>query len=442
MADQQEQFKVAIVGGGLSGLAVAVHLETLGIDWFILESYKEIAPELGASIGLAPNGMQILDQLGVYDQVASQSGTASSVAAFDGDGNKLYDFELLPRMRANHGFDLRFTERRTVLQVLHEKIQAKDKIHVGQRVDKIGHVGDKVQLTTREGSSFTADIVIGADGIHSPVRGEMWRIAAEDGSKVFGDNPGADVATDYGCTFGISEPTNGIKEGVIRQVHKKDTAIGFITGRNDVVYWFHFFKLPQRHMGLDFPRFTEEDEAKFITPDLDRLMDTGTTFGDIYKRKRVSIITPLPNHGFPRWHYRRIMCVGDAVCKSQPIAGQGGCSALESSVALVDTLYAALKANDMKPLSNDQVEAVFTKTTQVRSKRSASVVGEGLLYMKLASWSNTILRLIDSYLVALVPKNTLVDLMFAGAAGGYHSNTLPEPVPKYVLGSGEAVVKA
>lgn len=431
------EFQVAIVGGGLAGLAMAVHLEQIGISWFLLESYGEIAPELGASIGLAPNGMQILDQLGVHDEVESQSGTASSVAAYDGEGTKLYGFELLPRLRANHGFDMRFTERRTVLKILYEKIKAKDKIYVGQRVNKITNLGDKVELTTREGKSFVADILVGADGIHSPVRGEMWRIAADEGSKVFGESPGSDVTTEYGCIFGISDPTNDLKEGMIRHVHMKEKAMGLIVGRGDIVYWFYFFKMAKKHMGVDLPRFTEQEEKDLISSDLHRNLNPGTSFGQLYDRKRISIITPLPNHHFPRWHYKRVICIGDAVCKSQPIAGQGGCSALESTVALVDNIHAQLKANEMKPLSNDQVEAAFTKTTEVRQKRSNTVVSEGLLYMNLAAWSNALLKFVDTWVVGWVPGNTLVDLMFVGAAGGYHSNTLPKPVPKFVLGTGE-----
>uniref|UniRef100_A0A8H7N435 FAD-binding domain-containing protein n=1 Tax=Bionectria ochroleuca TaxID=29856 RepID=A0A8H7N435_BIOOC len=58
-----DQFKVAIAGGGLAGLALAVHLETLGIDWILLEAYEEIAPELGASIGLPPMACRSLTNL-------------------------------------------------------------------------------------------------------------------------------------------------------------------------------------------------------------------------------------------------------------------------------------------------------------------------------------------------------------------------------------------
>lgn len=46
-------FTVAIVGGSVAGLAVALHLEKLGINYILLETYSEIAPQVGASIGVS-----------------------------------------------------------------------------------------------------------------------------------------------------------------------------------------------------------------------------------------------------------------------------------------------------------------------------------------------------------------------------------------------------
>ncbi|KAM0607061.1 hypothetical protein ACHAP1_003779, partial [Verticillium nonalfalfae] len=60
-------FKVIIVGGSVAGLSLANMLEALGIDFILLEAHKIIAPQLGASIGLLPNGLRILDQLGCYE---------------------------------------------------------------------------------------------------------------------------------------------------------------------------------------------------------------------------------------------------------------------------------------------------------------------------------------------------------------------------------------
>lgn len=63
------EFKVLIVGGSVAGLSLANMLEKRGISFTILEAYPEIAPQVGASIGLLPNGIRILDQLGVWEKI-------------------------------------------------------------------------------------------------------------------------------------------------------------------------------------------------------------------------------------------------------------------------------------------------------------------------------------------------------------------------------------
>ncbi|KAJ5192502.1 hypothetical protein N7449_008644 [Penicillium cf. viridicatum] len=60
-----KHFKVVIVGGSVAGLSLANMLETVNIDYVILEAHEEIAPQVGASIRLMPNGLRILDQLGL-----------------------------------------------------------------------------------------------------------------------------------------------------------------------------------------------------------------------------------------------------------------------------------------------------------------------------------------------------------------------------------------
>jgi hypothetical protein len=68
-----ENFKVLIAGGGVAGLTLANMLEKFDIDYTILESHGEIAPPVGASIGLFPNGLRILDQIGCYEPIMALS---------------------------------------------------------------------------------------------------------------------------------------------------------------------------------------------------------------------------------------------------------------------------------------------------------------------------------------------------------------------------------
>lgn len=183
-------FKVAIVGGSVAGLTLALHLEKLGIDWVLLERHHEVAPQLGASINLAPNGLQLLNQLGCFEDVDQKAYPMEHVTTRNGNGTILYGFDIFDRVRVRHGFDICFTERRILLEILHSHIKNKNKITTNQKITRIDHVGDKVQLSTNEGRAFGADIAVGADGIHSRVRGEMWRIASKEDPSIFGPDPG------------------------------------------------------------------------------------------------------------------------------------------------------------------------------------------------------------------------------------------------------------
>ncbi|RYP64696.1 hypothetical protein DL771_008653 [Monosporascus sp. 5C6A] len=426
-----DSFRVAIVGGSVAGLTLALHLEKLGIDWFLIERHREIAPQLGASINLAPNALQLLDQLGCFEEIDQKAYPMEHVTTRNGSGTVIYGFDIFDRVRTKHGYDICFTERRILLDILHRNIRGKDKITTGQKVTRIVHVGDKVELSTLEGHAFSADIVVGADGVHSRVRGEMWRIAGKEDPTIFGDDPGKGVNTEYGCIFGISSPTNDLKAGEDFQVHDKGLMLGVMIGLDDVVYWFLIFVYPKIHVGLSFPRYSEEDEATMAKIHGSKLVKPGTTFADIYRNKTTSHMTPLPHHCFDRWHYKRIMCIGDSIHKFNPVNGQGGCNAMESSIALGDNIHAALKANGDKPLSDEQVDAAFRRTTEIRKARVAALIDESMRVMRLGAWSNKAFEFIDNYIMWLVPGPVMVDLMAAPAGGGYKSNTLPQPAPKY-----------
>lgn len=62
-------FKAIIVGGGIAGLTLAIMFQKFDIDYVVLESSDEIAAAVGAGIGLMPNGLLVLDQLGCYGAV-------------------------------------------------------------------------------------------------------------------------------------------------------------------------------------------------------------------------------------------------------------------------------------------------------------------------------------------------------------------------------------
>lgn len=93
-------FKVIIAGGSIAGLSLALMLEKNGIDFVVLEGYPDIAPQVGASIGVLPNGLRILDQLGCCDEVVEMAeypvgkvffrdSSGRSFRSFDGFGTEM-----------------------------------------------------------------------------------------------------------------------------------------------------------------------------------------------------------------------------------------------------------------------------------------------------------------------------------------------------------------
>lgn len=66
---ERTDFRVIIVGGSVAGLTLAHCLRNSGIDFLVLESHNDIAPKVGASIGINANGARILDQMGMWDDV-------------------------------------------------------------------------------------------------------------------------------------------------------------------------------------------------------------------------------------------------------------------------------------------------------------------------------------------------------------------------------------
>lgn len=81
-------FKVIIAGGSVSGLTLANALEKFNIDYILLEAYPSIAPQVGASIGMLPNGFRILDQLGCYEPVRNISNEFYLKSSMNGPDGK------------------------------------------------------------------------------------------------------------------------------------------------------------------------------------------------------------------------------------------------------------------------------------------------------------------------------------------------------------------
>jgi 2-polyprenyl-6-methoxyphenol hydroxylase-like FAD-dependent oxidoreductase len=72
---------------------------------------------------------------------------------------------------------MHFLDRQQLIQILYNNLKDKSKIHTDKRIVHVDLKESGVEITTKDGSMIAGDILVGADGVHSTVRSEMWRIA-------------------------------------------------------------------------------------------------------------------------------------------------------------------------------------------------------------------------------------------------------------------------
>lgn len=169
--------KVVIVGGGIMGLSLALMLERFDIDYTVLEARDVIAPQIGAGVAIFPNAYRILDQLGLYEQFASTSIPLERIADWWADGSPNAANEgVSSTFERVFGYPLVVMDRQQAIKNIYDKFQDKSKIHSGKTIITVDTSDDGVTLTLNGGEVVTGDLLVGADGVHSFVRSEMWRL--------------------------------------------------------------------------------------------------------------------------------------------------------------------------------------------------------------------------------------------------------------------------
>lgn len=81
-----------------------------------------------------------------------------------------------------------------LLQILYNNLKHKDRVLTKKRVSRVELTKDGVQAYTEDGSVYEGDIVVGADGIHSAVRDEMWRLGKEQSPGYFPEDENSRIS--------------------------------------------------------------------------------------------------------------------------------------------------------------------------------------------------------------------------------------------------------
>ncbi|KUL81853.1 hypothetical protein ZTR_09748 [Talaromyces verruculosus] len=363
--------KVLIVGGSITGLTLAHCLSRAGIEHIVLEKRAEIAPQEGAFIGLWPNGAQVLQQLGIYESLETLTTPVDRMHISYPDG---FSFSsLLPRrIHKRLNYPIVSLDRKKVLEILYHHYPDKSKIITNKKVLEVQLSGDEAIVVTDDGQCYHGDLIVGADGVHSRIRSEMWRLADSMNPELITPKEKKSLTIEYACVFGISLPIAGLQSGEhINRYGDKFCVITF-HGKGDRVFWFIIQKLDRVYSYSNAPRYSPKDAAALCGKLRDVKILGDVSVGDLWKTRQVASMTALEEGIFETWHYNRIVLLGDSTRKMAPNIGQGANTAIEDAAVLASLLNRLIIKGTVHNPSSAAIDEMLREYKTLRFERVKS----------------------------------------------------------------------
>ncbi|RKR30250.1 FAD-dependent oxidoreductase [Arthrobacter oryzae] len=319
-AEEIKNLKIAIVGAGYGGAAAAKALSLLGADVKVYEQAPQMG-EVGAGIGLRPATMARFRQWGIFDAVAKVSSASDYFEILTATGEPIMK-DTWPEFGEEKQTYL--IHRRDFIEAL-LGVLPEGMVQLGHRLESIEDRGSRSVLTFANGESVEADLVVGADGIKSAVREQLF--------------------SDKGPVFS--------GEHAYRVVISADDAHGMVVDDNLRMYigkGTKVYLLPLRHrnqMSFDItalnpdgtwaPAITKEELLKTVEGFDERIVAiAGGLDPATVNIRAVYDIDPVDT-----WHTDSVVLMGDAAHSMLHHQGQGANSAIEDAGALADALAEA-----------------------------------------------------------------------------------------------------
>ncbi|MFH8727948.1 FAD-dependent monooxygenase [Streptomyces termitum] len=310
---------VLVAGGGIGGLAAALAQARAGHRVTVLEGRPEFS-EIGAGIQLAPNAFHALGVLGVRDQVAERADFIDELRLLDGtSGRRLAVLELAGAYRARFGGPYAVVHRGDLHRALLDGCrEAGVELLAGHRVSGYRRAGDRVTALASDGAAFSADVLVGADGLRSAVRAQL---VGDGGPRVSGH-------TIYRSVIPMAE--------VPPELRQKAVALWAGPGWHFVHYPIGggaFLNLAatrddgarEEIAGAAAERGRVLGEFPGLCPEARRLLELGRDW-------RIWVL--CDRDPVEEWTDGRVALMGDAAHPMLQYAAQGACMALEDAVVL------------------------------------------------------------------------------------------------------------
>ncbi|MEH3141571.1 MAG: FAD-dependent urate hydroxylase HpxO [Mycobacterium kyogaense] len=305
--------KAVIIGAGMGGMSAAIALRQIGIDTHVYERVTENKP-VGAAISVWSNGVKCLNYLGLAEETAALGGRVETMSYIDGhSGATMCRFSMQPLIEEVG--QRPYPIARAELQSMLMNHYGMDDIAFGMKMVSVEDGHDAAVATFADGTTVSADLIIGADGANSITReyvlgGPVTRRYAG----YVNVNGLVPVDDEIGPA---TEWTTYVADG------QRVSVMPVAGGR-----FYFFFDIVGEPSAIggdvkEMLRRSFDGWASGVHRLID-VLDPATT-------NRVEILDLDP---FDTWVKGRVAVLGDAAHNTTPDIGQGGCSAMEDAVAL------------------------------------------------------------------------------------------------------------
>jgi 2-polyprenyl-6-methoxyphenol hydroxylase-like FAD-dependent oxidoreductase len=165
----QRKRKALIIGAGIAGPVAGILLKRAGFEAAVYEAWP-YETGIGGGLQIAPNGMHVLAEIGLADELASRGAVSESFDFYSQKGARLGSIN--HDMRARFGQPAVNMKRAMLNETLVDKAWSSCvEMHFEKRLAKIEDRPDQpIVATFTDGSTAEGDFLIGADGVHSAVR--------------------------------------------------------------------------------------------------------------------------------------------------------------------------------------------------------------------------------------------------------------------------------
>jgi len=337
---------VAIVGGGIGGLTLALALRERAVAFEIYEQADELR-EVGAAVALSANGTRELRRLGLGEQVEAVSVEPSALVIRDGvTGDVIADHPMGERYEATFGAPYYGVHRVALLQALGDRLEGEG-LNLGRRCEGVVESGSGVELRFADGTTATADVVVGADGVHSVIRPHV----AGPVRGRFSGTVGYRGLVPVEAMPSLPDPTPlqfwaGPGRHLLHYAIDGGRTINFLAVVR-VPEWTNETWMEECEVGDALDAFAGWHPA--VTEMV------GAT--EVGARWALHDLAPLK-----RWHTDRVVLIGDAAHAMVPHQGQGANQTIEDAIVLADTIAGA-----------DDAPAALREYTALRRKRTTAV---------------------------------------------------------------------